>query len=152
MTNGESLISHVLRHYTDKGNLLWVKYYMKGIPENGEVYQYMGTLIDITAEKERQLQLERTVHEAEEANMAKSAFLANMSHEIRTPLNSIIGFSELLYHTIEDEKKRSQISSIRNSGKSLLRIINDILDLSKLKTENNFRVSVERFTGGERGL
>lgn len=133
MTNGESLISHVLRHYTDKGNLIWVKYYMKGIPENGEVYQYMGTLIDITAEKERQLQLERAVHEAEEANMAKSAFLANMSHEIRTPLNSIIGFSELLYHTIEDEKKRSQISSIRNSGKSLLRIINDILDLSKVE-------------------
>src|SRR5690606_24420617 len=52
---------------------------------------------------------------------------------IRTPLNSIIGFSELLYHTIEDEKKRSQIYSIRNSGKSLLRIINDILDLSKVE-------------------
>ena len=56
-----------------------------------------------------------------------------MSHEMRTPLNSIIGFSELLFHTIEDDKKRSQIASIRNSGQNLLRIINDILDLSKVE-------------------
>lgn len=70
---------------------------------------------------------------AEEANKAKSIFLANMSHEIRTPLNSIIGFSELLYNTLDDEKRRSQVASIRNSGRSLLNIINDILDLSKVE-------------------
>lgn len=70
---------------------------------------------------------------AEEANKAKSIFLANMSHEIRTPLNSIIGFSELLYNSVQNDKKRSQVESIRNSGKSLLKIINDILDLSKVE-------------------
>ena len=133
MAGGENIITHTLRHYTDKGNLKWVKYYIKGEMKNGEAHQFLGTLLDITAEKERQLQLEKAVNEAEEANKAKSIFLANMSHEIRTPLNSIIGFSELLFHTIEDDKKRSQIASIRNSGQNLLRIINDILDLSKVE-------------------
>lgn len=90
--------------------------------------------------EERTNQLTRTNEEliktkeaAEEANKAKSIFLANMSHEIRTPLNSIIGFSELLYNSSTDHKKRSQIESIRNSGKNLLNIINDILDLSKVE-------------------
>ncbi len=70
---------------------------------------------------------------AEEANKAKSLFLANMSHEIRTPLNSIIGFSELLYNSVANHKERFQVKSIRNSGRSLLNIINDILDLSKVE-------------------
>jgi PAS domain S-box-containing protein len=135
MIHGETLNSFVLRHYTDKGNLKWVKYYLKGIIENGEAIHVQGALLDITAEKQTQLQLEEAVHEAEEANKAKSIFLANMSHEIRTPLNSIIGFSELLYNTIDDDKKRSQIASIRNSGRSLLKIINDILDLSKVEAD-----------------
>src|SRR5690554_7168805 len=88
---------------------------MKGIMENGEATHFLGTLLDITAEKQTQLQLEEAVHEAEEANKAKSIFLANMSHEIRTPLNSIIGFSELLYNTIDDDKKRSQRSEEHTS-------------------------------------
>src|SRR5690554_3520565 len=114
---------------------------MKGIMENGEATHFLGTLLDITAEKQTQLRLEEAVHEAEEANKAKSIFLANMSHEIRTPLNSIIGFSELLYNTIEDDKKRSQVASIRNSGRNLLKIINDILDLSKIEAD---KMVVER--------
>jgi PAS domain S-box-containing protein len=141
MANGENIITHILRHYTDKGNLKWIKYYIKGVATEGEVTQFMGTLLDITAEREVQRRLEEAVHEAEEANKAKSIFLANMSHEIRTPLNSIIGFSELLNHTIKDDKKRSQIASIRNSGRSLLKIINDILDLSKIEAD---KMVVER--------
>jgi len=72
---------------------------------------------------------------AEEANRAKSLFLANMSHEIRTPLNAIIGFSELLSDYISETKGQDYLQSISVAGKSLLILINDILDLSKLEAD-----------------
>jgi signal transduction histidine kinase/DNA-binding response OmpR family regulator/ligand-binding sensor domain-containing protein len=82
----------------------------------------------------RELQVKN--REAEEANQAKSRFLANMSHELRTPMNAIIGFSEILIDRLEtqiDAKSITFIRSILSSGKHLLEIINDILDLSKVE-------------------
>ncbi len=78
-------------------------------------------------------ELEKAKREAEESNRYKSIFLANMSHEIRTPLNSVIGFADILYTLIEDEKIKQYVSSIKSSGESLLSLINDILDLSKIE-------------------
>ena len=79
---------------------------------------------------EEELQRSRTL--AEESAQAKEDFVANMSHELRTPLGSILGFTELLEKTNTDTSQREYIDAIRNSGKSLLTIINDVLDLSKL--------------------
>ena len=70
---------------------------------------------------------------ADQASRAKSEFLANMSHEIRTPMNAILGFSEILGSKVEDIEQKGYLNSISASGKTLLRIIDDILDLSKLE-------------------
>ncbi|PLX69788.1 MAG: hypothetical protein C0603_02310 [Denitrovibrio sp.] len=81
-------------------------------------------------------ELKKLAVDAEKANIAKSAFLANMSHEIRTPLNSIIGFSELLNISAQTVKEREYTGIITKSADSLLSIIDDILDISKIESGN----------------
>ncbi len=79
------------------------------------------------------IQREQSCLSAEAANRAKSEFLANMSHELRTPMNAIIGFSELLSKMITDKKHKNYVDSIQTAGKTLLILINDILDLAKIE-------------------
>jgi PAS domain S-box-containing protein len=103
--------------------------------EKGKTIGVLGTFRDITGKKK----IEKLIQEkqvAEIANRTKNEFLANMSHELRTPLNSIIGFSDLLYEQILgelNEKQLKYVANISKSGKHLLNLINDILDLSKLE-------------------
>ena len=99
----------------------------------GKVKLITVNTLDITDLKETQMNHEKAVVEAEKANKAKSEFLANMSHEIRTPLNAVIGFTELLESQITDNKQKKYLGSVKAGGRSLLTLINDILDLSKIE-------------------
>ncbi|MDM8535391.1 response regulator [Desulfobacterales bacterium HSG17] len=82
---------------------------------------------------ETEKELQAAKEKSEQANRSKSEFLANMSHEIRTPMNAILGFSEILNNLIKDKQQKDYLANIISSGKSLLSLINDILDLSKVE-------------------
>ena len=101
--------------------------------DDGNALHMIGTNWDITAIRQTEAEIINARNEAENANKAKSEFLANMSHEIRTPMNAVLGYTELLGNTLVDNIQKDYINSIKSSGRSLLTLINDILDLSKIE-------------------
>lgn len=110
----------------------------------GSPRRLIGTMIDCTEEKRLTEEMRLARDSADSANQAKSAFLANMSHEIRTPLNAIMGFSEMLLDPSLSSNERSDcVSTISRNGQMLARLIDDILDLSKVEAN---KLEIERET------
>jgi PAS domain S-box-containing protein len=116
------------------GGQRWVSETGRGARDEQGVPQWIdGVIVDIDEAKQLQRQLEQARDEAEAAAAAKSAFLANMSHEIRTPMNAILGFSELMLDTQLSDLQRKYLSTVRGSARSLLGLLNNILDTAKLE-------------------
>ena len=115
------------------GSEIMVRVSAMALRDGSGVYGLMAVLEDVTAQKAAEVEIVRSREVAERATAAKAEFLANMSHEIRTPLNGIIGMSDLLLDTDlkGDQKRYAHI--IQNSGTTLLTLINDVLDLSKIE-------------------
>ena len=99
----------------------------------GRPLRMIGTHLDITSMKEVQQDLARARSDAEAAAQAKSEFLATMSHEIRTPMNGVIGATSLLSGTALTAEQQDLVGIVRSSGESLLNLLNDILDYSKIE-------------------
>jgi adenylate cyclase len=119
-----------LLHHQSDG--LWIQVSERKTQDGGTV----GVYTDVTELKKREAEVAAARDEAMRATQAKSQFLASMSHELRTPLNAIIGYSEMLHEEAEDLGQESflpDLVKIREAGRHLLSLINDILDLSKIE-------------------
>ncbi len=119
---------------TATGETIWVESIASPLPDSAEQFTgIIGVTRDISSRKKIILELEAAKEQAFAANRAKSEFLANMSHEVRTPMNGVMGMLQLMTMTSLDDEQLQYVETAMASGESLLTIINDILDYSKIE-------------------
>ena len=115
------------------GNSFPVEYWSYPIFKNGSISGAVVTFLDITERKRAGNEIKKAKTEAEQANVAKSEFLSRMSHELRTPMNSILGFAQLMDMGELNPAHKKGVNQILKSGKHLLDLINEVLDISKIE-------------------
>ena len=118
----------------NKENRYWLVSAAPLLGDDGKVYGSIGIHWDITEMKQLEFELKGARHKAEESSKAKAMFLANMSHEIRTPLNGIVGMAEQLAQSQLDADQRYFVDIMCSASSTLLSIINDVLDISKIES------------------
>lgn len=137
VNKGETFANDVKADFFGNGEWHWYQIRGKGIlDEHGNFVKSYGMLINVDGFKQREKEMEEARKLAEEATL-KESFLANMSHEIRTPLNAIIGFSDLLLQpdaVFTEEDKKLFADTIHTNNDLLLKLINDILDVSRIES------------------
>jgi PAS domain S-box-containing protein len=126
------------RNKTKSGKYINIEWYCAP----SESYTYAAAR-DVTETIENEKKLLKAIETAEEANQSKSLFLSRMSHELRTPMNSILGFAQLLEMGELNEKQEHSVQHILNSGKHLLSLINEVLDIAKIES-GGYSMSIER--------
>ena len=117
---------------------IWISENARAVKnEEGDILYYEGSIEDVSSRKQTEEELKEAKIKSDLANRAKSEFLANMSHELRTPLNAIIGFSEIIknqvFGPIGQDAYHEYARDIHDSGKKLLEVINNILDVSRIE-------------------
>lgn len=125
------------------GSDMWVR--TLGAPEfdnSGRLLGYVGINLSIQRSKQLEKELSAAVDKAKQADASKTAFLANMSHEIRTPMNGVIGFTELLLETDLNDEQRGQVQLIADSGRAMMSLLNEILDVAKIES-GQMRINYE---------
>ena len=149
ITSGYRLVNSESLEKDRTGELKYFSNNIIGIINDGFMIRMWGTQSDITQRKKYEQELILARKKAEESDKLKSAFLANISHEVRTPLNGIMGFSELLVRNDNKPEKISQYTNvIKKSSQQLLNIINDILDISLLES-NELKLTATKFSLNE---
>ena len=128
-------------------NVKWMLGYGRAtkVEDSGDEYYLDGFIMDISERKAMEVEMLAAKEKAEIAAESRTAFLANMSHEIRTPMNAIIGFSDILLDEDLKENERKHLGTINQSAKSLLHILNDILDSAKLD-KGKFQLELRDFS------
>ncbi|MDH5516410.1 MAG: PAS domain-containing protein [Gammaproteobacteria bacterium] len=135
MLNDTPRIAYEEQQTQHNGNTVWIETSKIPLKDmQGEIYGVLGTYQDITARKQSVNEILNAKEDAEKANNAKSEFLSRMSHELRTPLNAILGFGQIIEMTQDNLKPQQQdgIKHILSAGRHLLRLINEVLDISKI--------------------
>ncbi len=134
--HGKSMTGNQYRLKRRDGSVFYVEVYSSPIIIQDNIVGFRGLAVDVTPRIRATAELIKAKEAAEKADHLKSAFLANMSHEIRTPMNSILGFSQLLNKKRLSEEKRAQYHSIiQTNGKALLNLLDDIIDISKIESD-----------------
>ena len=147
----EKVSRYEIRMHQKDGTTIWVQVSGSTSHWDGEEVA-ISWLEDVTRRKAAEAELITKREEAETANLSKSTFLATMSHEIRTPLNGILGMAQILATRNLPEEDREMVETIHDSGRTLMAILNDVLDLSKIEAgkmeiapvEGDLRHSLER--------